>query len=332
MRALLTGGAGFIGSHFLRYMLEKHSTWAWHIIDRLNYAAALDRIADLRGRIHLHLHDLRAPIPDHLARQLGDLDYVFHFAAETHVDRSMVDPAPFVETNVLGTFNLLEHCRLREPKLRMFFQVSTDEVYGPAAPGVDHDEEQPHRPSNPYSAAKAGAEDLCFAWNHCMGVPVIVTNTMNAVGEMQHPEKYVPKIVRSFLTKSVITVHGSPDTPGSRKYLYAPDHADAVDFLLAHGRRGDRYNIVGAEEVDNFDLVRRIEQIMGCEARIKWVNFHLGRPGHDRRYSLDGSKLAKLGWTPPTALDDALTRIVEWSVAHPEWLGLPKAKRAEVSA
>ena len=347
MRLLVTGAAGFIGSHIARHFAERHPDWEILTIERLNYAAALDRLADLRGRIGVVLHDLRAPLTDQVIRWLGEVDWVIHAAAETHVDKSLVDPRPFVESNVLGTLHLLEWARLGPRLPRMFFYVSTDEVYGPAPPGTDHDEGFPHRPSNPYSASKAAAEDLCHAWNRSMGVPVVVTNTMNNIGEGQHPEKYVPKIIRALLRGDIITVHGSPDLPGSRKYLYARDHAEAIEFLMARGERGERYNVVGAEEVNNLELVRRIERIVNrvaletpgfvsvgsrgreivtlmpdrpLEARVKFVDFHSTRPGHDLRYSLDGSKLADLGWTPPTQLDEALEKIVRWTLSNPAWL------------
>lgn len=354
MKMLLTGAAGFIGSHMARAFLERIPGLELVTVERLNYAAALDRIADLRGRIDVVFHDLRAPLTDFVRARIGEVDWIVHAAAETHVDRSMVDPLPFVEANVLGTFHLLEWARLHQPRLRAFFYVSTDEVYGPAPLGVDHREDFPHRPSNPYSASKAAAEDLCHAWERSMGVPAIVTNTMNNVGEGQHHEKFVPKVVRALLRGEVVTVHGTPDSPGSRKYLYAPDHADAILFLMERGRRGERYNVVGAEEVNNLELVRRIERTMHkiaekeggaiiyadaevsqfiggpgflalttdrpVEARLNFVDFHSTRPGHDRRYSLDGSKMAALGWTPPTPLDDALERIVRWTLANPGWL------------
>lgn len=319
MRLLISGAAGFIGSHIARYFAGL-TDWELHTIERLNYAASLDRLADLRGRIQVHFHDLRAPITDHLADSIQEVDWIIHAAAETHVDKSMVTPAVFVESNVLGTLNLLEWCRRHQPRLRGFFYVSTDEVYGPAPVGIDHTEEHPHRPSNPYSASKAGAEDLCHAWERSMGVPVIITNTMNNVGEMQHPEKYVPKIIRALHRGDIITVHGTPDRPGSRKYLYARDHADAISFLMNVGQRGQKYNVVGAEEVNNLDLVRRIERIMGREARVQFVDFHATRPGHDLRYSLDGGKMARLGWTPPTPLDAALERVVHFTLEHPEWM------------
>lgn len=324
MRILVTGAAGFIGSHALRFFYDGIPGAEFVVLDRLTYAASLDRIAWARGdpRVKFVLQDLRAAVGDRADGQIGLVDYVVHFAAETHVDRSMVDPLPFLESNVVGTYNLLEYCRLSQPHLKMFFQVSTDEVYGAAADGIDHPEDAPHRPSNPYSATKAAAEDLVFAWNHSMGVPAIITNTMNNIGETQHPEKYLPKIIRCLLNRGMISVHGSPDEPGTRKYLHARDHASAIAFLMVHGRRGEKYNVVGVEEISNLDLVRRVEKIMKAEglidpdseARLKFVDFHSTRPGHDRRYSLSGKKMELLGWTPPTKIDDALTEIVRWTM------------------
>ena len=153
-----------------------------------------------------------------------------------------------------------------------------------------------------------------------MGVPVIITNTMNNIGEAQHPEKFVPKIIRSILQGEVIPVHGTPDNPGSRKYLYAGDHASAVDFLMQSGNRGEKYNVVGQEEVNNLELVRKLEVILGQTAKVRFVDFHSVRPGHDLRYSLDGTKLASLGWVPPTPMDIALDSVVQWYLDHQDWL------------
>lgn len=679
MKLLITGAAGFIGSHALKYFAQMNhftSLGAFQVpglvpalvqlneivvLDSLNYAAAFDRIEWARDKMTFVLHDLRAPLPDRLIGQIGEVDYVLHFAAETHVDRSLVDPQPFIDSNIMGTYHLLEFCRLHQPRLKMFFYVSTDEVYGPANLGENHTESAPHRPSNPYSASKAAAEDLAYAWDHSMGVPTLITNcwdmntrvltssgpkkfdevepgmlawtidddgrmilepigrkvrmrgpdemieihhqkvnqlvtpnhrmmiqrcsghprrwgkveevsasdlinlhgrvrvpttgswhcavshlvrmppvthfnqtklpsailaetalrlmgwfisegcapswvafgaaskerqteiasllasiglrskisshrrgvichsvllgrwfaqcgrgaahkiipqwclqykpellrtlweslmagdgsfyhnklgniaggayytksealawqmcelgmkigfavrvsrrmtkhpskniwsegpivrfrlpkaeitrqhvrkvhyvgdvwcvsvpsgkvfverdgvislsgqTMNNIGPMQHREKFIPKIIRSLLHRSPITVHGSPDLPGSRKYLFAPDHADALHFLMSHGRRGERYNVVGSEEVTNLEMVRRIEALLGpgYTAKIQFVDFHATRPGHDWRYSLDGAKMAALGWTPPTPLTQALATTVKWALDHPTWL------------
>lgn len=331
-RVLITGAAGFIGSHVLRYFASAHPYWEFVIVDRLNYAGALSRIADVvqpetRSRFKIVLHDLRAEITDYVRESIGAIDIVMHLAAETSVDKSAVDPRAFVESNVVGTFNLLEYCRLHQPRLDKFFLISTDEVYGAAPAGVDHGEDFPHRPSNVYAATKAAAEDLAFAYEHSMGVPVIITNTMNNIGPMQAPEKYLPRVIRALARGELITVHGTPDNVGTRKYLHARDHADAINFLMAHGKRGERYNVVGAEEVSNLDVVRRVEKTFrqlghNVDAKIKFQDFHLGRPGHDRRYSLDGSKMAALGWVPSRSFDTVIHELVQWALVNKDWSGV----------
>lgn len=330
MRALVTGACGFIGSHFLRYFVEQHPDWEFVVLDRLSYAASLDRIRGVNGkiddRIKFVFHDLRAFPSDYIRYCIGAVDYVFHLAAETHVDRSVTDPEVFVQSNVIGTFNLLEYCRRYQPTLKMFFLVSTDEVFGAAPAGVDHSEDFPHRPSNVYSATKAAAEDIAYAYDHSMGVPVIVTNTMNNIGETQDPEKYLPKILRAILRDETIDVHAKNSTDiGSRKYLHARDHAAALNFLVSFGQRGERYNITGIEEIDNLALLDRVRRVLvelGEARHVRWrfVDFHAARPGHDRRYSLDGRKLAAMGWTPKISIDDAIRDFVAFSLAHPGWL------------
>lgn len=333
-RALITGAAGFIGSHFLRYMLEKHPEWHFVVLDRLTYAGSLNRIKDVvegSPRVKFVCHDVRAYPSPYVHAEIGIVDYVFHLAAETHVDRSTRDPEIFVQTNVVGTYNMLEYCRREQSDLAMFFLVSTDEVYGAAPHGVDHTEDFPHRPSNVYSATKAAAEDLAYAYNHSMGVPVIVTNTMNNIGATQDAEKFVPKILRALMRGEPIEIHGSHDNPGSRKYLHARDHAAAINFLISFGQRGQRYNVVGAEEITNkamFDLVAACylsecgRRRIGASVPIwKYVDFHSARPGHDLRYSLDGAKLAALGWAPQIDIGLTIKQLVSWTMEHPEWLG-----------
>lgn len=327
-RALVTGAAGFIGSHFLRYAIEQRGDWEFVVLDGLSYASSLDRISGLDGKIDFVLHDVRAFPSDYVRHLIGRVDYVFHFAAETHVDRSATDPEIFVQTNIVGTYNLLEYCRRYQPGLKMFFQVSTDEVFGAAPPGVDHSEDFPHRPSNVYSATKAAAEDLAYAYDHSMGVPVIVTNTMNNIGETQNAEKYLPKIVRSILRGKVVDVHGTPGNIGSRKYLHARDHAAGIMFLVDHGQRGERYNIVGIEEIDNLELVDRVRRALlrmerterGDTPMWRFVDFHSARRGHDLRYSLCGNKLASLGWRPQIPIDVAIENFLRFTLNNPEWL------------
>lgn len=325
VRALITGACGFIGSHFLRYFVDQHPDWEFVLIDRLSYAASLNRISDITAdQIEFVLHDIRAFPSDYVRGCIGQVDYVFHLAAETHVDRSAVEPEVFVQSNIVGTFNLLEYCRRYQESLKMFFLVSTDEVYGAAPAGVDHGEDFPHRPSNVYSATKAAAEDLAYAYDHSMGVPVIVTNTMNNVGRTQDKEKFVPKILRSIMRGELIDVHGSPNNIGSRKYLDARDHAAALNFLVSFGQRGERYNVVGIEEIDNFSMIKRVADKLppgvGHGAAWRFVDFHAARKGHDLRYSLNGMKLAAMGWAPQITIDQALREIVVWTIEHPQWL------------
>jgi len=347
-RALVTGAAGFIGSHFLRYMVEQHLDWEFVLVDCLSYAGTLDRIDDIlrtdrgaapdaertwphRGRqIEFVFHDIRAYPSPFTRERIGKVDYVFHLAAETHVDRSTTHPDIFVETNVMGTFHLLEYCRKHQRDLEMFFLISTDEVYGAAPHGVDHTEDFPHRPSNVYSATKAAAEDIAYAYNHSMGVPVIVTNTMNNIGETQDVEKYVPKLIRAMLHGDEIVVHGSFENPGSRKYLHARDHAAAINFLISFGERGQRYNVVGIEEIDNLNMMQRVrgafeaycfDNNVPCLG-LRWAyqDFHSARPGHDLRYSLDGMRLRTMGWVPKIRIDDAIADLIKFSMEHPQWL------------
>lgn len=323
-------------------MVAQHPDWEFVLMDRLSYAGSLARIRgmmltiepgsptyDPKSPIKFVWHDFRAYPSDHVRALIGAVDYVFHFGAETHVDRSTTDPEIFVQSNVVGTYNMLEYCRRCQPGLSMFFLVSTDEVFGSAPHGVDHDEDFPHRPSNVYSATKAAAEDLAYAYNHSMGVPVIVTNTMNTIGAMQDCEKYVPKILRALMRHEMIEIHGRPGNVGSRKYIDARDHAAAIDFLVTHGERGQRYNIVGIEEIDNFDMFQRVSAAVLAErvfrhehhAVPEWrfIDFHSARPGHDLRYSLNGSKLAKLGWVPTIPIAMTLHEIVRFTMEHPEW-------------
>jgi dTDP-glucose 4,6-dehydratase len=320
MKLLITGGAGFIGSHFIDYFIKKYPKWEISVLENLNYAGSYDRLKKYQGKIKMFYHDLRAPLTDYLIKNLGELDFIFHIAADTHVDKSLVDPLPFIQSNTIGTYNVIEFARLHQPRLKMLFYISTDEVYGAAPIGVEHKEGSPHLPSNPYSASKAAAEDLIYCWDHAMGVPAIITNTMNNIGITQHPEKFIPKVIRALLNNELISIHGSPDNPGSRQYLYAGDHADAIDFLISNGRRGEKYNVVGDTEVNNLEMVMKIAEIMDKKPKLKFVDFHSTRPGHDLRYALDGSKMKELGWVPPTSFDEVLKMTVDWTLDNREWL------------
>jgi len=276
--------------------------------------------------------DMSAPADSVTRSQMGRIDYFLNVASESHVDRSLTDPVGFVLNNTALMLNALELSRDLGPDV--FLQMSTDEVYGPAPAGYNSREWDVIAPSNPYSASKAAQEAIAFSYWRSYGVPVVITNTMNIVGEMQDSEKFVPMIIRNVQAGQPVPVHCAPDgTPGSRFYLHARNLADAWLWLLRNeGRtwqlqhyadgsaRPSRFNIVGEREIDNIQLVKMIAAFLGKEAVIDRQIFHATRPGHDLRYALDGSYLARLGWVPPVSLVDSLGKTVAWTLAHPEWL------------
>lgn len=341
IRVLLTGGGGFIGAHTLAHIMH-NTDWQLVLIDSFRHKGKTDRISEMfeshpdwRERVTVLTHDLVAPFSDQLIGRIGHIDYVINMASESHVDRSITDPRDFIENNVQLTLTMLEY--IRQHPVEKFIQISTDEVYGPAPDGHNHKEGEPHRPSNPYSASKAAQEDICYAYWRTYGLPICITNTMNIIGEMQDPEKYLPMIIRKVLAGEVVTIHASADGSeiGSRYYLHARNQADALLFilnnvkLLRFGRYStgirktpdiQRFNVVGELELNNLELAQRVAVILNKPLKYKLVDFHSSRPGHDLRYALDGSKLAALGWEAPLSLDESLSNTVNWTIKRPEWL------------
>lgn len=329
-RVLLTGGAGFIGHHTIEHFL-KRTDWQIFVMDRLTYAGNLNFLADLdvwkkQGhRVKFIYHDFRAPISDTTCNLMGDLDYIIHMGAESHVDRSIDDPMPFAESNVIGTVNMLQLLRFKYPHAR-FVYVSTDEVYGPALGGHLHAEGEPHRPSNPYSASKSGAEAFCYAYWNTYGLDIMITNTMNNFGERQNKEKFVAKTVYRLLNKEPMVAHCKREKDGvvtdvsSRCWLHARNHADGLLFVLEHGKSGERYNITGEwKPVD--EMIKMIAGYLEVtDYKVLYEDFHSFRPGHDMHYGLDGSKLNALGWVAPFSLQESLENTVVWMKEHPEWL------------
>jgi len=301
---------------------------------RSGFAGDLTRLDEMlidhpewRSRLTVIHHDLCDPI----ASNIGTFTYILHVAASSHVDRSILDPKGFLRDNVEGTVNLLEYARKRKPKRFLYF--STDEVYGNAPDTSLHTESFPHRPRNPYAASKAAAEDFCQAYLVTYNVPIIITNTMNIIGERQHLEKFVPLILRALLTGKTLNIHGHPDKqrPGQRFYLHARNAAAGMLFVLKHGNVGERYNVVGEEELDNLQMATlvacfanewRAEQgLPELPLNTKIVDFQASRPGHDLRYALDGSKLAALGYTHPLTLRTSLRNSVRWTLENQDrWL------------
>lgn len=330
MRILVTGGIGFVGHHLVEHLL-KNTNWEIVILDNLNYAGNLNRLTDIdiwekeKDRVKFVWHDLKAPISETTHKMIGDLDYIWHLAAESHVERSLEDSVPFVMSNVLGTTNLLEYVKKNQPNLKKYIQFSTDEVYGPAPEGVFYKEWDRLKPSNPYSAAKGGGDLLAFAFSRSFKLPILITRSMNIFGERQHPEKFIPKVVRAILNNETTVIHGVPGNISSRCWIHARNVADALIFLLKKGEPEEIYNIVG-EERSILDLANRISGVIRGgklkEEEIEYVDFHRTRPGHDRRYALDGTKLKEMGWAPKSTLEESFDKMIEWMVKHPEWLNL----------
>lgn len=325
-RVLITGGAGFIGHHLAEHIL-RNTDWEIVFLDRLDTSGNLNRIAQIndwethRTRCKVVFHDLRAPLNDLLTKQIGQVHHVLHLAAGTHVDRSIEDPLSFVYDNVVATTNLLEWAR-RLPWLERFLYFSTDEVFGPAPAGVAYKEWDRYKSANPYAASKAGGEEMVLAFGNTYRLPVLITHTMNVIGERQHPEKYVPSTIAKVRDGRFVTIHADPTRTkaGSRFYIHARNVAAGVLHVLAHGEVGDKFNLVGEQEVDNLALAQMIAEVQGKPLKYEMVDFHSSRPGHDLRYALDGSKMAAMGWRPPVEFKESLRRTVEWSLAHPEWL------------
>lgn len=328
-RVLITGGAGFIGHHLVDYILQK-TDWDVVIMDRLDTSGTLNRIADLpvfqeqKKRVRFVWHDLKAPVGESIVRACGDITHILHLAASSHVDRSIEDPALFAMDNVVGTVNLLQYART--PKnLQMFLNFSTDEVFGPAPEGHAHGEDEAHRPSNPYSASKSGQEAFGYAFFITYGLPVVTTHTMNNFGERQHPEKLVPKTIRSVLEGTPMPIFatlgetGKLEAVGSRFWIHAWNTASAVMFLFTHGKPGESYNIIGFDELSNLAIAEKVAAIIGKPLIPEYVDFHKTRPGHDRRYALDGTKMKEMGWVPEVSFEESLERTVKFTVDNPEW-------------
>lgn len=319
---LITGASGFLGSHFLEEVLV-NTDWNIVALCRMTYVGDLNRIIDSchvknnAHRVKLVYHDLKFELPPHTIEAIGHVDYVAHIAANSHVDRSIAYPRQFVEDNVIGTLNLLEWYRKYCPSA-LFINYLTDEVFGPAPEHYDFKEDDRWRPSNPYSASKAGQGALGIAYFNTYNLPIIHTYTMNLFGERQHPEKLVALAIKKILNNEIIKIHAKLDEQnnveyvGQRHWLHARNAANATLFLLNHGKAGEHYNVVGDIEIHNDDLVKNIAKLMNKKANIEYVDFSKSRPGHDRRYSLDGTKLKNMGWKQPIGFDQSLEKTIRW--------------------
>jgi dTDP-glucose 4,6-dehydratase len=310
---LVTGGAGFIGSHFVRAALARHPDWRITTLDKLTYAGRRENLHDVLPHAR---HEL---VPGDIcdasvsAPLVERADLVVHFAAETHVDRSIRAAGAFIRTDVEGTFVLLEAAR-RARHLRCFVQVSTDEVYGSVATGASRETDE-LKPRNPYAASKAGADRLAYSYWATHDVPVVIARASNNYGPYQFPEKIIPLFVTNLLDDRAVPLYG--DGRNVRDWLHVSDHCDALDLLIDRGVPGEVYNVGGGNEVANVDLTHQILALLRKpSSSIRQI---ADRPGHDRRYCLDTSKLHGLGWTPRTSFAEGLRQTVDWYRSNEWW-------------
>jgi dTDP-glucose 4,6-dehydratase len=313
VEVLVTGGAGFIGSNYVRHALAAHPDWRVTTLDKLTYAGRLENLHDVMD--HPRHAFVRGDIADaDVSRLLVERsNLVIHFAAETHVDRSILEAGDFIRTDVFGTFVLLEAAR-KATGLHRFVQISTDEVYGSVATGASHETDE-LKPRNPYAASKAGADRLAYSYWATYGVPVVVTRASNNYGPYQFPEKVIPLFVTNAIDSQPVPLYG--DGLNVRDWLHVLDHCRAIDLVIERGEAGQVYNIGGGNEVANLDLTRRILGLLGRpESLIRPV---ADRPGHDRRYALDTTKLRGLGWLPQAEFAAGLAETVDWYRQNAWW-------------
>ena len=314
MNVLVTGGAGFIGSNFVRYALKQHPNWQITTLDALTYAGRRETLHDvIEHPRHTFVHGniMDARVVDPLVR---DANIVVHFAAETHVDRSIQSAKSFIQTDVIGTFVLLEAARRNTTLLQRFIQISTDEVYGSVTTGKSR-ETDALMPRNPYAASKAAADRLAYSYWATYGVPVIVTRASNNYGPYQFPEKLIPLFITNAIKGDTVPLYG--DGLNVRDWLHVEDHCRAIDVLLGAGTNGEIYNIGGGNEITNLDLTHRILAWLKLPATM--IRSVTDRLGHDRRYALDTAKLHSLGWRPRADINTALGETVDWYRENEWW-------------
>ena len=314
MKILVTGGAGFAGSNFIRYVLKKYPNYQIINLDKLTYAGNLENLKDIEGNANYQFTkgDISDKRTVFKVCRFNKLDAIINYAAETHVDRSILDPEAFIKTDVLGTYNILE--AVKEFKIAKFIQISTDEVYGSLEKGK-FTEASPFMPNSPYSASKAGADLLCRAYVKTYGLPIIATHACNFYGPYQYPEKLIPLFITNILEQKKLPLYGQGQNV--REWLYVLDHASAVDFLLHKGEAGETYNIGSGVEKKNIQITEMILKELDVDK--KMIEYIKDRPGHDWRYSLDWAKIKKLGWQPEYDFDEALRETIRWYKKNDWW-------------
>jgi dTDP-glucose 4,6-dehydratase len=328
MRVLVTGGAGFIGSNFLNLSVGKYPEHQFLNIDALTYAANLENLAPIAGASNYEFQRVDITQAEAVGRCIGGFepDWVVHFAAESHVDRSIASPDAFVQTNICGTFNLL-HAALQQHKKKplSFLHVSTDEVFGSLGSEGFFTETTPYDPSSPYSASKAASDHLVRAYNRTYGLPTKITNCSNNYGPYQFPEKLIPLMILNALSGKPLPVYGQGTN--IRDWLYVDDHCNAIWTVIERGRVGTTYNIGGNNELQNIDVVRTLCRLVAEEAGkseaelLKLITYVTDRPGHDQRYAIDASKLRReCGWEPSETPTTGFRKTVRWYLDNPKWV------------
>ncbi|MFO7964494.1 MAG: dTDP-glucose 4,6-dehydratase [Desulfobacterales bacterium] len=328
---LVTGGCGFIGSNFIRYLLLDEGFDGRLInLDKMTYAGNAHNLSDIQNTFERRYAFVKGDICDtDLLKDMFhrfEIDTVCHFAAESHVDRSILGPADFIQTNVIGTFQLLEACRLHMNRIERFHHVSTDEVFGSLGESGFFSEDTPYDPSSPYSASKAGSDHLVTAYGRTYGLPVTISNCSNNYGPFQFPEKLIPLTILNALAGNPIPVYG--DGVNVRDWLYVKDHCKAVLKVMQHGRPGLTYLIGGKNERKNIDVVNTICDMLDEVAapldigpRRQLIRYVSDRPGHDFRYAIDpGGIQSELGWQPEETFQSGIRKTIQWYLEHPEWV------------
>lgn len=314
MKLLVTGGAGFIGSNVIRYILSNYPKYSVVNYDKLTYAGNLDNVKDVNEAYPHRYRFIKADVADKesLEDAAKNVDVIINFAAETHVDRSIHDPTSFLRTYIDGTYNILEHVKNNPGK--RFIQISTDEVYGSIVEG-EFTEESPFRPNSPYSASKAGADLLCRAYARTYETPVILTHSCNVYGPYQYPEKVIPLFVTNLLEGKKVPVYG--DGKQIREWIFTKDYARALDTILHHGQDRQAYNIGTSHRIENIETTKRILELL--DKSHEHIEYVQDRPGHDVRYAVNADKLRSLGWKPKHDFDSGLAETVSWYRDNEWW-------------
>lgn len=319
---LVTGGAGFIGSNFVRYMVNKYPDYRIIVLDALTYAGNRENLQDLEGRLNYFFYHGNICDKEVVDNLVSNVDTIINFAAETHVDRSILEAGSFIQTDVVGTFTLLEAAR--KYNIERYIQISTDEVYGSIEDG-SFTEESPLQPNSPYSASKASGDLMVRAYHRTYGLPTIITRSSNNFGPYQYPEKLIPLFITNALDDLPLPLYG--DGKNVRDWLYVLDNCEAIDLVLHRGKVGEVYNIGGGNEMQNIQITEMILELLNKPKSL--IQPVPDRLGHDRRYSVDTQKIRALGWKPRHNFQQALQETVRWYVEHEDWWRAIKEKQEE---